>query len=590
MRDIRRIAGLGVAFGLSASAGLAQPAATLGKAIEVDDPRQPVVRAAPPAPAGTGVTPLFSRGLLRQPASGTGGTAQPGGGTTTLPPPRPADGQPNVTEQRGTTTAPPPTTTYPIYPSGPAATMGAPMPVGVVPSAPTPMYSYPSYVVPGSGVTVPGPVVGPQPCDPATGVPYGAFGGGMPIPVSPSSPAVGYGQTVPAPAIRLEDPYLVSPYNPLFPRARAAVANTASALLSPFNRLTLGGEYLLWYTRAQDAPPLLTTSSPANNGIIGQGDTRVIFGQGNIADTLHSGARFSGVFRLTDLWALDGNVWFLGRNGRTFNAGSDQYPVLARPFFNVNTGQNFSQLIAFPGVATGAAQIDYDTQLWGAEANFRRGVLCGPCSRLDALVGFRYLNLAESLEITERFARTPNSPPSIGVPTALSGVVTDRFRTENHFYGVNVGLAGEMHRGWWFLQGRAAVGLGTIYQQVNTNGSQVLNTTSGVTQTAGGLLVLPGANLGNFSQAKFGVVPDVGLTVGLHLTPNLRFGVGYNFMYVNSVVRPPNQIDTGLDVTRIPNFPVTPTPPAISGVRPTVPMRTSDFFAQGVTFSLFWTW
>lgn len=571
MRGIR-IAGVSVAVGLLTSPVTAQtvpsPAATLGRAVVVDE-TQNVVRAAPPDATRPGVTPLFSRGLFRQ-ATGGVGTPQPGG--STLPPPRPADPQqPNVTIERGNSTAPPP----PGVP-GPTATMGAPVPYQPAPG-------YPNSVVPGSGVVVPGPVVGPQACDPVSGVPVG----GMPIPVTPSAPAVGYGQTVPAPAVRLEDPYLVPPYNPLFPRVRGAVANTLSGV---GDRLTLGAEYLLWYTRAQDAPPLLTTSSPANNGIIGQGDTRVIFGQGNIADTLHSGARFSAVYRLTDLWALDGNVWFLGRNGRSFTATSDQYPVLARPFFDVNNGRNFSQLIAAPGLATGAAQIDYDTRLWGAEANFRRGFLCGPCSRLDALVGFRYLSLDESLQITETFARTPNSPPSIGVPTALSGTVTDKFRTENHFYGVNLGLAGEVQRGWWFLQGRAAVGLGTVYQQVSIFGAQTLNTTTGVQQTAGGLLALPGANIGRFNQAKFGVVPDVGLTVGLNLTPNLRFGVGYNFMYVNSVVRPPNQIDTGLDVRRIPNFPVTPTPPAIAGVRPVVPMRTTDFFAQGVTFSLFWTW
>jgi hypothetical protein len=109
--------------------------------------------------------------------------------------------------------------------------------------------------------------------------------------------------------------------------------------------------------------------------------------------------------------------------------------------------------------------------------------------------------------------------------------------------------------------------------------------------TPGGLLALPGANIGSFNQTKFGVIPEVGVTLGLNLTPNLRFGVGYNFMYVNSVIRPSGLIDPGLDVRRIPNFPVTPTPPAISGVRPnSFPFRTTDFFVQGVTFSLTWTW
>jgi hypothetical protein len=365
------------------------------------------------------------------------------------------------------------------------------------------------------------------------------------------------------------------------------VANTLA-----FDRLTLNAEYLLWFARAQDSPPLLTTSSPQFNGIIGQGDTRVIFGDRTLALTRHSGARFSGTYWLNDCWGLDGNVWFLGRNGDQFLATSNQFPVLARPFFDVNNNRNSAQLIASPGLATGSAAINYETSVWGAEANFRHPLLCcGPCSRLDGLIGFRNFNLTESLQLTENFARTPNSPPSIGVPTALSGVVIDQFRTENHFYGVNLGLSGELQRGWWFVQGRAGVGLGTVYQSVQINGSQTINTTTGVIQSAGGLLALPGANIGNWNQAKFAVVPEASFMIGLNLTPRLRFGVGYNFMYINSVVRPAAQIDSGLDVNRIPNFPLTPTPPAIAAVRPSAtPLRTTDFFVQGVTFSLFWKW
>ena len=73
---------------------------------------------------------------------------------------------------------------------------------------------------------------------------------------------------------------------------------------------------------------------------------------------------------------------------------------------------------------------------------------------------------------------------------------------------------------------------------------------------AGGLLALPGANIGRYTQSKFAVVPEAGVKIGYHLTPNLRLAVGYNFLYLSSVLRPGDQIDTGLDVTRIPNFPL----------------------------------
>jgi Putative beta barrel porin-7 (BBP7) len=562
---MRRILLVGFGFTLSMATLLAQaPGVKLGQAVPVE-PAETVIRGAAP---DLGVTPLFKpRPAARQPAS-------------PLPPPKPLEGTPNVTETRnpgagttpvipGTVVSPQP---FPGIPVGPQ-TGTAPVITGPVIGQ---SYPYTHHAAPpmNTGGLIPSPIHPEVPCPPGS------------LTASPAAPAAiaADGGFVEAP--RLGDPYW-GLGDPLFPRVRQALNNTIFS-----DRLTLSGEYLLWFVRAQSLPPLLTTSSPANNGIIGQGDTRVIYGNVTPTDTRHSGARFGAMYRLNDTWALDGNVWFLGRNGSEFRATSDQYPVLARPFFNVNSNSNFSQLITSPGLSTGSASVISETSLWGAEINARRGLLCLGCNRIDALVGFRYLNLSESLQITENFQRTANSNTGIGVPNVAGGTVIDRFRTENHFYGVNLGLAGEMNRGWWFVQGRATVGLGSINQVAELTGSQALTTTAGgVINANGGLLVLPGANAGRFSRSQFGVVPDIGLTVGLNLTERLRFGVGYNFIYMNSVVRPAGQIDTGLDVTRIPNFPITPTPTAISGVRPATPiLRTSDFFAQGITFSLMWTW
>ena len=384
MRRIRT-AGIGLALAASSTPALAQPlspAATLGRAVADEPAPVTVVRGAAPDVVAQPTSALFPRGLLRAQATPPGGT---------LPPPRPAEGQPNITEQRGN---PPAAGQTP----GAGGTPGATVPYGVVPPP-----AYPNYVVPGSGGVVTGPVLVPA-CDPA--------GSGMAIPVSPSAPSVTPGQPVMSPAVRLDDPYL-APYNPLLPRARNAVAGLFTQPLLA-DRLTLGGEYLLWFVRAQDTPPLLSTSSPQYNGILGTGDSRVIYGNQAVTDTLHSGARFSAAYRLSNLWAAEGNVWFLGRNAGEFVANSNQYPVIARPFFDVNNNRNSAQLVAAPNLAVGAATINYDTSLWGAEANLRRAFLCGPCSHLDLLVGFRNFNLGETLQITEQFARTPTRTPASG--------------------------------------------------------------------------------------------------------------------------------------------------------------------------------
>ncbi len=554
------LAGLGLVAFLGAGSLSAQsPAAVLGRAVPVEDAA--VVRAAPPSSLFP--SPALKQTAPAQPGSGT--TPQPGtGGSNPLGQPRPLDGNPMVTEQRN-----------------PGATLGTPtFPYGPQPSAPgvfAPVGGYGSPIYPASNPVIYGggvPVVAgpqPQPCPP-----------GAVVPQPPMTIAADGGVGVQP---RLEDPYW-GQGNPLFPRLRNAVSGTLGN-----SRLTLGGEFLVWFVRAQDAPALLTTSSAANNGIIGQGDTRVIFGNQVLGETRHLGARFNGAYWLTENWALDGNFWFLGKNSGSFTATSDQFPLIGRPFVNGNTGANFSQLIAFPGVASGSGRVDWDTNLWGFDVNFRRSLLCGQCWKVDGLLGFRNMNLIENLSITENFNRTANSPPAIGVPTVQSGTVVDTFRTTNRFYGVNIGLAGEMRRSWWYVNAHAAVGLGSVNQTVEINGFQNLVSTAGVaSQTQGGLLALPGANIGKYSQSRFGAMPDVGLNVGVYLTPNLKLGVGYNLMYINSVVRPVGQIDQTLDVTRIPNFPLNPAPGALSNVRPTaLPLTTTDFFVQGVTFSLMWT-
>jgi hypothetical protein len=104
----------------------------------------------------------------------------------------------------------------------------------------------------------------------------------------------------------------------------------------------------------------------------------------------------------------------------------------------------------------------------------------------------------------------------------------------------------------------------------------------------GGLLALA-TNIGRFTRDRFSAVPEVGVNVGYRITDHLRAFVGYNFLYWGNVVRPADQIDRVLDASLIPNFlnpqtglPYTPT----GALRPAVPFKETDYWAQGVTFGL----
>ncbi|HEY2784416.1 MAG TPA: BBP7 family outer membrane beta-barrel protein [Fimbriiglobus sp.] len=349
------------------------------------------------------------------------------------------------------------------------------------------------------------------------------------------------------------------------------------------------GEALLWWTKGAEFPPLLTTSSPQFNGVFGTGDTQILLG-GQQLNPFQPGFRVDigrWIGCNHDL-ALDASFFYLPKRTETFNADSNQYPVLARPFFNLNQNIPYVQLIASPGLSTGAFQARTESTLWGGDVNLRKYLDGGPCSRLDLIGGFRYLSLDEGLDITEAFARTPNSNTQIGSPDALSGIAVDSFHTQNKFYGGQLGFDWEVRRGRWFTDMKAKVAIGEMYSTVNVNGAQQINLVNGGTRTAvGGLLALPG-NIGTYNESKFAWVPELGLNLGYHITPRLRATIGYNFLYVSHVLRPGDQIDPGIDVTRIPNFPVPGVTPVAA--RPAPTFTGSDYWAQGISLGLQFTW
>jgi hypothetical protein len=178
--------------------------------------------------------------------------------------------------------------------------------------------------------------------------------------------------------------------------------------------------------------------------------------------------------------------------------------------------------------------------------------------------------------------------PSFAALAGSTFQATDRFATRNQFYGGMLGTMAWAYRGPWFGFLQAAIGLGDTHQVIDISGSQVQTTPAGaVTTSPGGLLALP-SNSGHFTHDAFAVAPFIGLNVGRQITRNLGAFVGYNFLYWSNVVRPTDQIDRALDITRIPNFPIAATP--LSTPHPTVPFNTTDFWAHGLSIGLQVVW
>ena len=512
-------------------------AARLGQPIALPD--------AEPA-ADTGVTPagLLARWQNPQPGTGTVPSPMPMGapvngpvGSYPLASPRPVGGPPMVTEIRNGSTPGVPYGGFPVtsYPA-PGVTMGSPMPV---PDA--------------------GSVVIPS--------------------LNPGEPFV--------PSICPEDPTYGGQPHPGY----GAINRISGA-----GKWWVSGEYLLWWTHSSQLPALAATGAPVVTVADGvaQIATPVPILNNSLGQTLHGGARFSAGYWFGDnqIRGIDSRFLFLFRNGTSFDVNSNQFPVLGRPFFNANAPVGpSSDIIGFPGLYAGGLSVQTENSLWGSEVNYRRNLFngqCGWCGRIDALAGFRYLNFKEQLTITETGFLIGQPPLTGRAPIANA---MDQFRAENNFYGGQFGVTGEIRRGRWFVDARATIAFGTVSQTGEISGSQVQAFPGvGVAAYPGGLLALPGANIGTTTQNRFAVLPEVGLNVGYQFTPRLRGFVGYDFLYLSSVLRPAGMIDTTIDASRVPNFLTNP-PPVLGGLpRPAPLMRTTDFFAQGISFGMSWTW
>lgn len=364
----------------------------------------------------------------------------------------------------------------------------------------------------------------------------------------------------------------------------------------PLSRFYGSAEYLLWATKDAHVPILATTGPTSSLGILGKNGTRTLFGGDSALDfEEQSGGRVTAGYWLDacQLNGIEGSAFFLAQRSLNFQATTNEFPLLSRPFFNASTGMQTAQITAMPGVATGSITVDAQTSLWGAQADWRHNLLCGCWYRLDSLLGFRVVGLDEGLHVTEHATVVPGIEkefPGFPFPAGTDIVVHDSFNTHNRFYGAQLGLDGELHHGRWSLDVRGTVALGDMHQVVNINGYQLIIPPNAPAQSfQGGLLAL-NSNSGHHARNTFAVVPEVGVTLGYQLTDKVRIFAGYNFLFLSDVVRPGDQIDTVLDARRIPNFvrlnPAEAKLPLVVPPRPMFQFHETSYWAQGLTTGL----
>ena len=352
-------------------------------------------------------------------------------------------------------------------------------------------------------------------------------------------------------------------------------------------RLFFRGDYLGWWMDPMQTPVLVTTNpagTPQNQaGFIGGFKTEPLFG-GEINGDFRSGVRFRGGW-YTDpsrFWAIGGDYYELFEDGDSFTAGSSDYQILARPYYDIVAGRESAQLVSYPSVVRGSVSVDSSTHLRSFGINIQADAInpqnhpsqiangCAREPRMDFIVGYRNVQLDDSLSIFEDLEAL--------VPPGGDIEVRDSFKTENSFSGIELGFVREIPMGRWWFETNSRLALGTNSQTVIIDGSTDL-VEAGVPETFEGGLLAQRTNIGGHSRSEFCVVPELGVTLGFHVTPRFSINGGYSFVYISNVVRAGDQIDTDVNPGLLP----VEQDPLSGALRPRFMFRQTDFFAHGFT-------
>lgn len=353
-------------------------------------------------------------------------------------------------------------------------------------------------------------------------------------------------------------------------------------------RAWLRGDVLLWWLQGYDTPALVSTSplgtDPAQIGLPGR--STPLFGAGRFGDDLRVGGRIRGGWWLDcdRRWGIDGEFFGVGGADDDFSMSSNGYPILARPFFNTNPsvyGPD-AEILAARGIATGAIDYRSSSQIYSAAALLRANLCCcqgfhgcePSSSRWDLLLGYRYFHLGESLSSFESFY-----PTGMFFMPGTFYELSDALETRNDFHGGEIGAHYQNQRGRWVLELAGRVALGQTTREVRVSGSSRAVVPGVMDRTVPGGFLTSGIQLGSHRDSEFGVLPQAEVTLGCYLTTKLRFNVGYNFLYLNNVVRPGRALPA-IDSSTL-----------LSGVG-TTPIHIEDVdqgaWLQGVSLGLTW--
>lgn len=342
------------------------------------------------------------------------------------------------------------------------------------------------------------------------------------------------------------------------------------------NQFWLEADYLYWHV--QDSPkiiPLVIEQS------VEEGPFSVVLGGKKVKNDWHSGARFAVgyLFDACESLGVEINYFFLGGTSKHSSVAADANgsPPLRVPYFNVSTGLPDSSPLATPGVFTGSASLNLSNKMQGAELNIIKEMPSDDCTSLKVFAGFRYWNFNDNVKFSA-------ASPLVVIPTVYN--YQDTFRTQNNFYGGQMGAMYRQNVSCLFFDVKGKLAMGAMCQKSAIKGYFQTNEFTGSVQTfEGGFFALP-TNIGDHKKTRFSVIPELNVNFGYPITDDVCLRLGYSVIYVSGVLRAGKQISSSLNPTQSANIEFTPAPVLVGQASPKGRLRSSGLWVQGLNASL----
>jgi hypothetical protein len=384
------------------------------------------------------------------------------------------------------------------------------------------------------------------------------------------------------------------------------------------------GEYLLWKIKNNPLPvPLVTQGSLSDpiTGALGQPGTKIKLGKQHIDMGWMNGIQLtSGLWlNTTQQIGLEASYLLLPTTTRKkslHTSGEIGSPSYAVPIYDVTglwglNGVPGESIYLLPGPLEttpgfhGDFKLKLSSQFQGAQLNGIYQFAKWHRFLLNAITGFRWLQLKEQLKFHVSTHSAPNYPDGFSFANT-----NDNFKTNNNFYGGQIGIGTGYINRHFDLKGILQLGLGAILEEIHihgssktSNGNLFYETKNTANETLKGGIFAQKTNIGTYHRQAFAAVLDANIQANLKVLRYFELNAGYSFLWISALARPGKQIDRKINPTltaladasrETVGTQLAPTPfgmpgpaqPKQGAKRPEFSLKNSDFWIQGLTVGM----